>query len=100
MTCYYSAAMGEAQHTATTEALKSALKTLIVDRLKLDVEPAEIGDDEPLFGDGLGLDSIDALELVLGVEQEFGVKIEDEEVGAKVLESVSSLARFVTAKQG
>ncbi len=80
-------------------ALKERIKRTIVERLKLDVEPTEIGDSTPLFGDGLGLDSIDALELVLGIEQEFGVKVEDEEVGAKALASVDTLAAFVTAKQ-
>lgn len=88
---------GEA--TAESGELKPRIKALIVDRLKLDVEPAEIGDTEPLFGDGLGLDSIDALELVLGVEQEFGVKIEDEEVGADALATVQALAEFITAKR-
>jgi acyl carrier protein len=80
--------------------LKQRIKQLLVDRLKLDLEPASIRDQDRLFGEGLGLDSIDALELVLGVEQEFGVKIEDEEVGAEALASVESLAQFVAAKQG
>jgi len=78
--------------------LKEKIKRLIVDRLKLEMEPSEIGDADPLFGEGLGLDSIDALELVLGLEQEFGVKIEDEEVGAEALSSVDSLAQFVQEK--
>jgi len=63
--------------------LKSRVKDLIVRRLKLDVDPQTIEDGAPLFGEGLGLDSIDALELVLGIEQEFGVKVADEEVGVK-----------------
>lgn len=79
--------------------LKTRIKKTIVERLKLDVDPAQIGDTTPLFGDGLGLDSIDALELVLGLEQEFGVKVEDEEVGAKALASVDTLAEFVLSKQ-
>lgn len=87
-----------AQTDITT--LRSEIKQLIVDRLKLEVEPASIQDDQPLFGDGLGLDSIDALELVLGVEQAFGVKIEDEEMGAQALSSVNSLAEFVIKKRG
>lgn len=88
-----SAAMVEASD------LKTRIKKTIVERLKLDVDPAQIGDTTPLFGDGLGLDSIDALELVLGLEQEFGVKVEDEEVGAKALASVDTLAEFVLSKQ-
>lgn len=84
---------------ATSEIeLKSRIKKLIVTRLKLEVNPDDIGDSDPLFGNGLGLDSIDALELVLGIEQEFGVKIEDEEVGVEALASVDSLARFVQSK--
>ena len=64
--------------------IKLRIKQILVDRLKLDRAPESIGDAEPLFGpEGLGLDSIDALELVLGVEQEFGVKIENEEVGSE-----------------
>lgn len=85
-------------NATTSTELKSRIKRLIVDRLKLEVEPTEIGDSDPLFGEGLGLDSIDALELVLGIEQEFGVKIEDEEVGAEALASVDSLAQFVQSK--
>ena len=91
--------MSETAQTDNT-TLRSEIKQLIVDRLKLEVDPASIQDDQPLFGDGLGLDSIDALELVLGVEQTFGVKIEDEEMGAQALSSVSSLAEFVIKKRG
>lgn len=83
---------------ATDTELKERLKLLIVERLKLEVEPSEIGDSDPLFGEGLGLDSIDALELVLGLEQEFGVRIEDEEVGGEALASVAALADFVREK--
>ena len=81
-------------------ALKQQIKQLIVERLKLEVEPSAIEDAQPLFGDGLGLDSIDALELVLGIEQAFGVKIEDEEMGEQALSSVNALADFVAAKRG
>ena len=83
-----------------SSALKQQIKQLIVDRLKREVEPTAIEDAQPLFGDGLGLDSIDALELVLGIEQAFGVKIEDEEMGAQALSSVDSLAEFVVKKRG
>lgn len=85
--------------SSTAADLRGRIKQTIVNRLKLEMDPSDIGDSEPLFGEGLGLDSIDALELVLGVEQEFGVKIEDEEVGAQALASVESLADFVAAKQ-
>lgn len=80
-------------------SLKNKIKNLLVERLNLDIPASEIGDSTALFGEGLGLDSIDALELVLGIEQEFNVKIEDEEVGAEALASVDSLASFISAKQ-
>lgn len=86
-----------AQAASETE-LKDRLKRLLVERLKLETDPNEIGDQDPLFGEGLGLDSIDALELVLGLEQEFGVKIEDEEVGGEALASIDALAEFVRQK--
>jgi acyl carrier protein len=79
--------------------LHTRIKQVLVERLKLERAPESIGDEEPLFGpEGLGLDSIDALELVLGIEQEFGVKIENEEVGTEALGSVARLAEFVLAR--
>ena len=75
------------------------VKELIVRRLKLDVDPASIENAAPLFGEGLGLDSIDALELVLGLEQEFGIKVEDEEVGVKAFASVDALVDFIEQKK-
>jgi len=78
------------------DEIKTRVKAILVERLKLDRTPDSIADDEALFGpEGLGLDSIDALELVLGVEQEFQVKIENEEVGTQALGSVDRLADFI-----
>ena len=91
--------MTETTAPTGSDALKQQIKQLIVERLKLEVAPDAIEDAQPLFGDGLGLDSIDALELVLGIEQAFGVKIEDEEMGEQALSSVNALADFVAAKQ-
>ncbi|MGE0639167.1 MAG: acyl carrier protein [Thermoanaerobaculia bacterium] len=80
--------------------MQEQIKELLVERLKLEREPASIGDDEPLFGpEGLGLDSIDALELVLGIEQVFGVTLDDQQVGSQVLATVNSIAEFVAAKR-
>ncbi len=80
--------------------MKNQIKVLLVDRLKLERDAASIGDDEPLFGpDGLGLDSIDALELVLGIEQEFGVAIDDSQSGSEILATVNTIADFVAAKR-
>jgi acyl carrier protein len=81
------------------QELAPKVKELIVRRLKLDVDPTTIDDAAPLFGEGLGLDSIDALELVLGLEQEFGIKVEDEEVGVKAFASVNALVDFVEQKK-
>lgn len=83
------------------EELIVKLKQLIITRLKLmDMTPEMIDTDAPLFGEGLGLDSIDALELVLGLEKEYGVIIPDAEVGKKVFQSVRTMAQFVTEQQG
>jgi acyl carrier protein len=73
------------------------LKTLIVTTLKLDgVSPEEIPDDEPLIGSPrFGLDSIDALELVLAVEKEFGVKIGSSEESRRALACVAALAAYI-----
>jgi len=79
-----------------TDDLVLELKKLIISTLRLeDILPEDIEDDAPLFGDGLGLDSIDALELVVALEKAYGVVIPDSEVGEKVFRSVNTLARFV-----
>ena len=79
--------------------LKDKIRHLIVDRLKLETPAESIDTAAPLFGDdGLGLDSIDALEMVLGIEQEFGVRIDDEEVGSQALASIDALAAFIADK--
>jgi acyl carrier protein len=76
------------------------IKQLIITRLKLiDMTPEMIEKDAPLFGEGLGLDSIDALELVLGLEKDFGVIIPDAEVGRKVFQSVRMIAQYVLDQQ-
>ena len=74
---------------------------MVVETLKLDdVKPDDIPDDEPLFGSAkLGLDSIDALELVLKLEKEFGVKIGSSEESRQALASVNALAAFIRARQ-
>lgn len=76
--------------------LKYELKKQIIEELNLqDIKPEDIIDDAPLFGDGLGLDSIDALELVVLMEKYHGVKILDETVGKKVLASINSMADYI-----
>jgi len=82
-----------------TTPLHRKIKELIIERLQLEgVSPEDIEDGAPLFGDGLGLDSIDALELVIGIEKTFGVRIQDEEVGAKAFASVDALVEFLKGK--
>jgi acyl carrier protein len=84
-----------------TNNLIERIKQLIITRLKLvDMTPDMIENNAPLFGEGLGLDSIDALELVLGLEKEFGVIIPDAEVGKKVFQSVRTMAQYVLEQQG
>lgn len=76
--------------------IKNTLKKQIIEELNLqEITPEDIDDDAPLFGDGLGLDSIDALELVVLMERYHGVKILDEAVGKKVLASVNSMAEYI-----
>ena len=79
--------------------LNSQIKEMLVASLMLKLPASEIGDDTLLFSpDGLALDSIDALELVLGVEKEFGIKVQDEEVGVKAFASVDALCEFIRSK--
>lgn len=84
--------------TPLQSSLHDRVKNLIVTRLKLEVDPASIDSQAPIFGGGLGLDSIDALELVLGIEQEFGVRIDDEEIGSAALASVEALSAFLVER--
>jgi acyl carrier protein len=80
-----------------TANLKDEIKRAIVRSLRLPIAPESIDDGASLFGDGLGLDSIDVLELVLEIERTFGVAISDEQTGAKVLRSVDSIADYINA---
>jgi acyl carrier protein len=82
-----------------TENLKNQIKRAIVRSLKLPIAPEEIDDAAPLFGEGLGLDSIDALELVLEIERSFGVVIGDEMTGGQVLRSVDTISEFIETQR-
>lgn len=84
------------------ESLESRIKHLIVDALMLeDVKPEDIETEAPLFVEGLGLDSIDALELALAIHKEFGVRTEaDDERNREIFHSVASLAKFIRAEKG
>jgi acyl carrier protein len=80
-------------------ALRTEVKELLATGLRLELAPSEIPDDSPIFGDGLGLDSIDALELVVLVEEKFHVSIPDEEVGRQAFASVSALVQFILSER-
>lgn len=78
------------------DALADELKTLIIEHLNLeDVAPDEVDPEAPLFGGGLGLDSVDALELVMLIQTTYDARIESSEVGKTAFASLNALARFV-----
>ena len=82
------------------EDLRAELKHKLVETLDLaDVDPDAIGDDEPLFGDGLGLDSIDVLEIVVMIERDYGIKIDNKELGEKVMVSIATLADYLAEQR-
>jgi acyl carrier protein len=82
------------------QELSSRLKEIIVEALHLEgLDPSRIGDEEPLFGDGLGLDSVDALELVVALEREYGIKIRSDEIDPSAFANVANLARFVAGRR-
>ena len=82
------------------EELKARLKSVIITELHLDgVDPGSINTSAPLFGAGLGLDSLDALQLAVAVEENFGVRIGDEAEGKKAFASIDALATYIAARQ-
>src|SRR5258707_1105905 len=82
-----------------TNAIKERIKALMVENLMLQITAAEIGDDLPLFGPGgLGLDSVDALQLVVALDKNFGLKIRDPEAAKEILKNVRTMAEAVREK--
>lgn len=82
------------------EKLMADLKRQIIAQLNLQhVTPEQISDDQPLFVEGLGLDSIDALELIVLLQQEYNIKINNAEDGPKVFSSVRSMAEYIAANR-
>jgi acyl carrier protein len=78
------------------EALKEQLKVQIIQFLNLtDLTPADIKNEEPLFGDGLGLDSIDSLELIVLLKKEYGIDIRDPKEGRKALVDINTMADYI-----
>ena len=82
------------------EELKLQLKAQLIEQLNLeDIEVDEIDSSEALFGDGLGLDSIDALEIIVMLEKEYGIKIDNPKNGKEIFYSIDTLAEFVNANR-
>jgi acyl carrier protein len=82
------------------EELIEKLKQEIIEVLNLeDIKPEDIDADAPLFGEGLGLDSIDALELIVLLEKNYGIKIEDPKEARKIFTSVKTIAEFIQANK-
>ena len=81
--------------------LKADIKKMIIETLNMqDITPEDIADDLPLFGgdNTLGLDSIDAIELVMAVQRDFKVRIDDQNLAREVLKDVNSIAEFIQSK--
>ncbi len=80
--------------------LKQTLKKQIIESLNLEgMKPEDIEDQAPLFGEGLGLDSIDSLELMVLLERNYGIKLEDAREGRKAMESVNAMAQYIIEHQ-
>jgi len=78
------------------EEIRNKLKKLLVSSLSLEnIKPEEIKDDEVLFGEGLGLDSLDAVEIVVLLQRNFGLEIKDMEQGRKIFYSIDTLAEYI-----
>ena len=78
-----------------TAELKETLKKQIIQFLNLSVTPGEIKDDEPLFGEGLGLDSIDSIELIVLLGREYGITIQDPKEGRKILVDINTMVAYI-----
>ena len=80
------------------EALVLELKNRIIEALNLeDITPEEIDENAPLFGTGLGLDSIDALELIVLLDKYYGIRLDDPKKGKEIFQSVKTMADYITA---
>ena len=78
------------------EALKQELKEKIIEQLNLeDIAVEDIEDNDALFGDGLGLDSIDALELIVMLDKDYGIKLTDPQDGKRIFESIEVMATYI-----
>jgi acyl carrier protein len=82
------------------EALKQELKGKIIEVLNLeDINVADVNDNDALFGDGLGLDSIDALELIVMLDKDYGIKLVDPKEGKNIFKSIETMAAYIAANR-
>ena len=81
--------------TMETSELKVQVKKQIVQFLNLSVAPEDIKDEEPLFGEGLGLDSIDSIELIVLLSREYGIEIKDPKEGRKILTDINTMVDYI-----
>lgn len=82
------------------EALKQELKSKIIEVLNLeDINVEDVKDDDALFGDGLGLDSIDALELIVMLDKDYGIKLTDPKEGKTIFQSIETMAAYIAANR-
>ena len=80
--------------------VEARIKRMIVRTLELKIDPEEIEEDEMLFGGGLGLDSVATLEIIVGLEDEFGIEVQDEDLRVELFDSVKALADYVRQQKG
>lgn len=81
-----------------TERVATRIKILLVQVLQIDIDPEDIADDEPLFGDGLDADSMLSLEFISAIEEAFGIEVTDDELRVELFESLRGLVEYVEGK--
>jgi acyl carrier protein len=78
--------------------IENRIKQVIVDRLSLDVRAKDIGNEDQLFGGGLGLNSMATIEIIVGIEEEFGIQVADEDLRVELFDSVQAMADYVRGR--
>lgn len=81
-------------------SIEHRVKEVIIRKLSLDVTPEEIGDDDPLFDGGLGLNSMATIEIIVGLEEEFEIQVPDEDLRVELFDSVKTMADYVKGEIG
>ena len=83
-----------------TESISGRVKRTVIQSLELQLSEADIADDEVLFGGGMGLDSIGVLQIVFGLEREFGIEVTDDELRVELFDSIETVTEYVESKLG